>query len=410
MNNSVKEEIALFRYDLIYPLLNETYVENTKKEYLDNLAANELTFPNGKKGYVQPGTVKAWAYDYRRFGFEGLKPKGRSDKGNSRSLTNEQKDEIIRLKLENPRRTGTAIRRTMINSGFFINGIVSETTVQRYLAKMKPTLKLGTNEDMRRFEMAHVNELWQIDTSHGPFINVNGKKTKVYIVAIVDDASRFVVGHDLYFEDNALNVQETFKKAILTYGVPKRLYADNGKPYKNKQLRLICASLGVGLNHAAPYHGNQKGKVERLFGVLKTNWMYNLDYSQFDTIEQLKRSLDTYISEKNQTYNRSIDKSPFERFTEDGDYIKKIDKRVLDRAFLHTVERKVANDGTVSINTRIFEVGYVSIGQWITVKYQPDFSVVYAVVDDKLKGIKEVNPVENAKIRRKNVRLTEDDE
>ena len=43
--------------------------------------------------------------------------------------------------------------------------------------------------------------------------------------------------------DNAINVQKTLKKAIKTYGIPKQIYLDNGKSYKNCQLSLICARL-----------------------------------------------------------------------------------------------------------------------------------------------------------------------
>lgn len=49
---------------------------------------------------------------------------------------------------------------------------------------------------------------------------------------IIDDHSRMIVGYGFFLEDNAVNVQTVLKRAIAKYGVPKRLYADNGKPYK----------------------------------------------------------------------------------------------------------------------------------------------------------------------------------
>ena len=65
-----------------------------------------------------------------------------------------------------------------------------------------------------------------------------------------------IVGYGFFLEDNAVNVQTVLKRAIAKYGVPKRLYADNGKPYKNEQLPIICAQLQIQIIHAQVYHGN----------------------------------------------------------------------------------------------------------------------------------------------------------
>lgn len=407
MKEITREDIALFRYNQIYPVLKKTYSEKTQHEYLKKNAQKLVEYPDGTKRYIQPSTVREWVRYYQKSGFDGLKPKQREDRGIARSLTADQKLEILRLKEENPRRTAASIRRMMIHRGDFIHGACSESTIQRFLKKNKMNLKKA-QEDMRAFEMSHVNELWQIDTSHGPFLTIGDTKKKTYIVAIVDDATRFVVGIDIYYEDNALNVQQTLKKAINTYGVPDRLYADNGKPYKNRQLALICANLGVGLVHAAPYHGNAKGKVERFFGVMKTNWMYNINYVDFDSLEKLRESLASYVQEKNRTYHRTLNQTPFDRFTQDNRQLKKVASEKLEKAFLHSATRKVANDGIIKLHNKEFEVGYLSIGLTLFIRYLPDFSKVYHETEDgRLIQLKEVNRIDNAKIKRNQIRLTE---
>jgi transposase InsO family protein len=63
-----------------------------------------------------------------------------------------------------------------------------------------------------------------------------------------------------FFADNAVNFQHCLRKAITKYGVPKRLYVDNGSPYKNEQLRLICAGLGIILIHSRVRQPQGKGK------------------------------------------------------------------------------------------------------------------------------------------------------
>ena len=92
-------------------------------------------------------------------------------------------------------------------------------------------------------------------------IKINNKSETVYLVHIIDDASRLIVGEALTFHDTAIFFQNVLKKAIKTYGVPKVLYVDNGAPYANGQLSLICANLGIHLIHAKPYSPRRERKM-----------------------------------------------------------------------------------------------------------------------------------------------------
>lgn len=408
MKETTREDIALFRYHQIYPLIQRKYQEKSQREYLENVSKKMVDFPDGSKRQIRPGTLRDWLRSYKNYGFDGLKPKERLDVGFSRSLSADQKVEALRLKQENPKRTIASIRRMMIRSGYFSSGACSESTLQRFFRQNKEIIQ-QPKEDMRAFEMANVNQLWQIDSSHGPFLTVDQRRIKTYIIAIVDDASRFFVGCDVYLEDNGLNVQQTLKKAISTYGVPQRLYTDNGKTYRNRQLQLICANLGIGLVHATPYHGYAKGKIERFFGVMKTNWMYNINYSEFQSTEELNNSLSAYVQEKNHSFNRSIQQTPFEKMTHDETPINRVDKAKLEKSFLHTITRRVANDGTLKLNNRTFEAGYTCIGLTITIRYLPDLSKVYHETNDhQLILLVEVNKIDNARIKRNQIRLAEE--
>ncbi len=51
------------------------------------------------------------------------------------------------------------------------------------------------------------------------------------------------------------------KQAVSTYGIPDRLYTDNGSPYIDKQLSLICGSIGTVLLHAPVRDGAAKAEV-----------------------------------------------------------------------------------------------------------------------------------------------------
>lgn len=55
-------------------------------------------------------------------------------------------------------------------------------------------------KDMRRYECEHINEVWCEDSSVGPYLKVDGKKQRTYIIALIDDANRMIVGIALHLK------------------------------------------------------------------------------------------------------------------------------------------------------------------------------------------------------------------
>lgn len=101
---------------------------------------------------------------------------------------------------------------------------------------------------------------------------------------ILDDYSRMIVGGRLFYQENAYNFQKVLKDAVAAYGIPNKLYVDSGAPYKNRQLDMICASIGTVLLHTPVRDGASKGKVERNFRTLKERWLYGLDLKQISSL------------------------------------------------------------------------------------------------------------------------------
>lgn len=409
MKESYREDLALFRYDKIQPMISGDFPDHNQEAYLARVAGEQYLFPDGQMRPIQRGTLKMWLHYYRKEGFQGLKPKPRADRGSFTSLNLDHMQEIQRLIQENPRRTAAGIHRKLTQTGVYREKAPSLTSVQRFIAgyRKEHAHLLTPIEDMKAFEMPHINDLWQIDTTHGPYLTLDGRKRKVYIIAIIDDASRLLVGYGTYFEDNALNVQDTLRRAILTYGLPNYLYADNGAPYIDKQLKLIGARLGFAVRHTKPYRGNQKGKIERWFGVMKQQWMHELDSETLSSLEDFQAAFSAYVVDRNTQVNRSLGKqqTPLNRFMSEPEYIRKRSAAEVDQAFLHQETRQVAKDGTISFKQVQYETGQSTIGQRVMIHYMPDLSHVYLVTAHGLTEIHPVNKVENRLIRRQQVRL-----
>ena len=403
---SNKNEIALFKYAIIAPLVNDIYESKSKEEFYRTAASKQYKLPNEKMTTLTAGTIKRWYLEYKRDGFEALKPKSRNDAGYSRKIPIEYIEKVEEIKGKYPHITGKAIYRKLLEEGI-INAVdVSISSLYRFLNNNK--LHEHNQMERKAFEMEFANDCWQGDTSHGPIITIDGKKVQTYLIQLIDDASRLIVGYKFFLRDNALNFQIVLKDAIKTYGIPKRIFVDNGKPYKNMQLKSICASMGIALIHAKPHSQESKAKIERSFRTVKDNFINCKDWNNINSLEELNKEYNEYIaSEYNSKYHSGIENIPRNRFQKDYDRIKFIDsKEEVEKIFLHIEEKPVAADSTIRLRGKDFEVPQKYIKQRILIKYSPeDLSHVY-IYNPKEKTLEKIEPVDkiaNSKMKRENI-------
>ena len=53
-----------------------------------------------------------------------------------------------------------------------------------------------------------------------PALQIQMEKTPGYIIALIDDASRFITGIDMFYNDNFINLMSVMRAAIAKYGRP----------------------------------------------------------------------------------------------------------------------------------------------------------------------------------------------
>ncbi|MBO4749340.1 MAG: transposase, partial [Lachnospiraceae bacterium] len=196
--------------------------------------------PDGSVREVSYKTIEKWVSLYQRFGFDALLPNERSDKGSTRALPDTAVEEIFRLKQAFPRLNATQIHAQLVQNGC-IPATVNVCAVQRFIKHND--LKSARNPNMRdrkAFEEDAFGKMWQTDTCYFPHVTENGVSRRVYAVCIIDDHSRLIVAGALFYQDSAANFQKVFKAAVATHGIPSKLYTDNGSPYANEQLSMIC--------------------------------------------------------------------------------------------------------------------------------------------------------------------------
>lgn len=410
MDKDKQQTIALMRYSAIAPLLAGIPEEYpSMSAYFRALSDKGIMHPDGQLRKYAPGTIKSWFLDYRKGGFDALIPKSRSDCGTSRKIDDELQEQIRYLKRKYPRLSAAAIYRQLQDNGSISSGQVSESTVLRFINEMMLQEKFTNNQDMRRYERPHINEVWCGDTSVGPYLQTeDGKKHRVHVIALIDDASRFITGIDVFFNDNFVNLMSVMKSAVAKYGVPKVFNFDNGAGYRNRQMELLAARIGSTIHYCKPYSPVQKAKIERWFRTMKDQWMAALNMSDFHTLDELRGSLLTYVKLYNQRTHVSLDgRSPQERFFSEPEYIRRISDEQIEGSFLLEIERRVSADSVIVIDQIEYEVDFRFAKQRITLRYSPDMKDIYVVEHDgTLSPIRILNKQENSVAKREKVRLT----
>ena len=83
-------------------------------------------------------------------------------------------------------------------------------------------------DKVRHFERATPNQLWQTDLF--TFI-LKRQNRRVYLVAFMDDHSRFIVSYGLHASQSSALVLEVLRAALTSYGTPQEILTDNGTQY-----------------------------------------------------------------------------------------------------------------------------------------------------------------------------------
>lgn len=410
MLDKERERIAVFRYGIIAPLVTDGFLEDSKNTFYKNVFARINKDQDGNPYTVSPSTIERWYINYRKHGFKGLLPQQRGDMGISRKIDNDVIIRIEEIKALLPRMPTTLVYQKLISDGLINKKDVSLSTINRLVNSLDVKHNYKVKKDMRRYEKEHINELWCGDSSSGPYLKINGKKVKTYMIALLDDASRMIMGIKIFENDNFVNSMSVIKSAISKYGKPKYFNFDNGKPYKNEQMNLLVTRIGSVIRYCEPYSPESKSKIERWVRTCKDHWMRTIDWNTFKSINELEISLLEYVNNYNNTLHSSLGMTPSERFFSESQYIKRLsDQEVRDYFYLEK-ECKVSSDNVIILNKHQYEVLYNYSKQLIKIRYSYDLKDVFVVNNDgSLLEIKLVDKIANSKIKRIKVKYSEED-
>jgi transposase InsO family protein len=152
-------------------------------------------------------------------------------------------------------------------------------------------------DHVRTFERAAPNQLWQTDLF--TFV-LKRQNRRVYLVAFMDDHSRFLTGYGLHGSQSTALVIEVLRAAIAGYGVPAEILTDNGTQYVTwrgkSQFTRELEKLGIRQIVARPKRPQTLGKIERFWGTL---WRECVQSAVFLDLEDTRRRIGLFIDHYN---------------------------------------------------------------------------------------------------------------
>ena len=373
------EKIALFRYQLIRGLADDSLTTRQRGPMVRAAAMMEHPSPFGGTMMVSKDTIDRWIRAWRRGGFDALKPQRRAPG----AVTPAQILSLAAtLKRERPARTSAQVRRIMIDT---LGDAPSESTLLRHFRTLE--LATGVREVFGRFEADYPNEIWVGDGLHGP--RIGGRKT--YLFAFLDDHSRLVTAARWAFAEDSVRLTAALRPALESRGIPSVCYVDNGSAFIDASLARTCARLGIRLTHSQPYRPQGRGKIERFFNTVTSQFLTEIttvdpqtgvidggvDAGVGSTVGTLDEMNALFSSWVEMVYHHAVHsttgQTPLARW--DAGWKNRTPVRKsrgeIAESFRWSAIRKVTKSATVSLESNTYEVDQLLVGKKVELVYDP---------------------------------------
>jgi putative transposase len=189
------------------------------------------------------------------------------------------------------------------------------------------------------------------------------------------------------------------KEAFLAYGIPKRLYVDNGPSFSSELLARSCALAGISLIHSKPYDSPSRGKVERLFRTIRERFLSGIQ--EGISLDELNQAFCLWLQEDyHHKLHSGIGQRPIDRYNASVEKvpIRRLSRSELDEIFLIRHERVVNNDATISFKGTLYEVPPAYIRHRIEIRHPVDDPSELYLYDNSVRvgRIKLLDKKENA--------------
>lgn len=385
MSKLTPKEIADYRYQLIAPVVSKNFLAHGERaRIIRSIVAGTYESVDYHLGCVSERTLERFIKLYSEGGHKALEP---AKRGRQNCIPAEYMEKAAKLRIENPKRSIDLIIFMLEQSGEVPQGVLKSSTIYDYFVKKGITNKAYAKKAGRftRYGASYRAEILQGDFHHTlrlPDPAGSGKTKLVKLHAWIDDYSRLVDGQ-FYWNERLPSLEESLKKWIIRYGLPERIYCDNGSAYSSNHLKQICGYLGIRLSHSRPYKPMGRGKIEKLFQLVESSFKSEVELlikeGKITDIDQLNNLFSVWLSNfYNQRTHSATKQKPMTRWNNSTHPVRNVPLANIYEAFLLEEKRSVSKTGIISIYGNEYEVEPFLCGKDIIVRYDP-YDLTYGI-------------------------------
>jgi len=165
---------------------------------------------------------------------------------------------------------------------FLLGFIVNEKRVRRLLRKMglmaiypkRNLSKLGSAKYIRPYllkglKAVRPNQVWAVDITYIPMTG-----GFMYLTAIIDLYSRYVVGWDIFNTLDAENTLDVFKQAVASHGRPEIINSDQGSQFTCALWTEYVEKAEIKISMDGKGRAIDNIFIERLWRTVKQDYVY----------------------------------------------------------------------------------------------------------------------------------------
>ena len=221
--------------------------------------------------------------------------------------------ELDKLYIEDPTRGTRRMRDELVKLGFTIGRWHTRSLMQIMRMKTiycRPRTTVITPGDykfpylLRNLDISRVNQVWAIDITYVPM-----NRGYMYLVAIIDLKSRFIVGWSVSSTMESSWIIETLQKAVKLHGVPEIMNSDQGSQFTSEQyVSYVKSLISCKISMDGKGRAIDNVYIERFWRTIKYDKLY---------LEDLQTGHDVYqaCNEFIKYYNRKRDHSSLQKRT-----------------------------------------------------------------------------------------------
>jgi len=376
---------------------------------------------------VSVRTLDRWTKDIRPNG-----RKKRSDSGVPKSVTSDILDALISYRIKNRSSAINAIAWAVANKKLALgqisprrlNSIMRDRGLDPKALALEPDSKnapAGSRRPCRKMVASRPNQLWELDATvleqfaieHDDSVNPMGfeeryskkpdKRNRPVVFVGMDYYSRCVFMR-VYPNESASSAMDFLYEMISPksddknpfFGIPEKVYHDNGSGFKDERYRRACGDIGVEIVPRLPWTPRATGMVERFMRTLN-KWMDAVGVKKFKGFEDMNRTLRKLAIVYNNRQHSTTGVRPFDAWTtiSPENLVAPPRYELFWKFKYRETTRRISQYMTISLMGEEYELPtdpfnrYRLANEPVTVRYLPGYSEVEVMHDGSAYRVRE---------------------